>query len=54
MHGANRDPLRYRDQWIDEAQEGGFVVIVPEFSRTDFPGSRSYNLGAAFERRTGE
>ena len=54
MHGARRDPQRYRNQWIDEANQGGFIVVAPEFSREDFPGSRSYNLGAMFERGSGE
>lgn len=51
MHGVNRDPDRYRDEWISAAQSGGFVVIAPGFSRKDFPGARGYNLGGVFERR---
>jgi alpha-beta hydrolase superfamily lysophospholipase len=54
MHGALRDPKRYRDQWIEEAKKGGFIIIAPEFSSKDFPGSRNYNLGAMFEGKSGE
>nr|WP_298929445.1 hypothetical protein [uncultured Erythrobacter sp.] len=54
MHGARRDPERYRDQWTDEADKGRFIVIAPEFSREDFRGSRNYNLGAMFDRESEE
>ncbi|MFY8196947.1 MAG: hypothetical protein ACOVKV_17910 [Novosphingobium sp.] len=45
MHGVNRDADRYRDEWADLARKHGFIAIVPQFSRTDFPGSRGYNTG---------
>jgi len=45
MHGVNRDADRYRDEWADLAREHGFIVIVPQFGKTDFPGSRGYNTG---------
>ncbi len=54
MHGARRDPQSYREQWIEEAEEGGFIVIAPEFSREDFPRAWGYNLGAMLEPETGE
>ncbi len=54
MHGARRDPQRYREQWVASADRGGFIIVAPEFSRVDFPGSRNYNLGGMFERGTGE
>jgi hypothetical protein len=52
MHGARRDADRYRDQWIKPAKAGGFIVVAPEFARTDFPKSRDYNLGGVFEARS--
>ncbi|MBV7260294.1 hypothetical protein [Erythrobacter crassostreae] len=52
MHGARRDPKRYRDQWTDKADKGSFIVIAPEFSRKDFRGSRNYNLGAMFDQES--
>lgn len=54
MHGARRDPQRYREQWIDLADRGGFIIIAPEFSRDDFPRAQGYNLGNAIDRKTGE
>lgn len=54
MHGARRDPQRYREQWIDQADRGGFIIIAPEFSRDDFPRAQGYNLGNAIDRETGE
>lgn len=45
MHGVNRDADRYRDQWCDLADRHGFLLVVPEFSRTKFPGDTWYNFG---------
>lgn len=54
LHGARRDPGRYRDEWAEVAERGGFIVIAPEFSRDDFPGSGRYNLGGAIDLRSGQ
>lgn len=48
LHGTNRDADRYRDQWTDAAEKDGFIVIAPEFSKKDFPGSRFYHTGGVF------
>jgi poly(3-hydroxybutyrate) depolymerase len=45
MHGQNRDADRYVAQWSGPAQACGFIAIVPEFSRRQFPTSREYNFG---------
>ncbi len=45
MHGTDRDADRYRDEWAALAEESGFVVVAPEFSKADFPGPEGYNLG---------
>ncbi len=45
MHGVNRDADRYRDEWAELALAYRMIVIVPEFSRADFPGSNGYNTG---------
>ena len=45
MHGLNRDAGRYRDEWAALAEAGGFLVLVPEFSASKFPGTRWYNFG---------
>ena len=45
MHGLNRDAGRYREEWAALAEAGGFLVLVPEFSASKFPGTRWYNFG---------
>jgi poly(3-hydroxybutyrate) depolymerase len=50
MHGVNRDADRYRDEWADLARQHGFIAIVPQFGKSDFPGSRGYNTGFFAER----
>jgi poly(3-hydroxybutyrate) depolymerase len=45
MHGVRRNADEYRDQWHDLAMAHDFLLVVPEFSAEDFPGSRGYNLG---------
>lgn len=49
MHGARRNPDNYRDAWVEEAEQGGFIVIAPGFPRIDFPGARNYNMGGLFD-----
>jgi len=45
MHGVNRNADDYRDNWIDLANQYGFRIYAPEFSRAAFPGAELYNLG---------
>jgi poly(3-hydroxybutyrate) depolymerase len=45
MHGTNRNADEYRDQWHDLAVEYDFLLLVPEFSKRDFPGPEGYNYG---------
>lgn len=45
MHGALRNADDYRDNWVDLAEQYGFAVYAPEFSKQEFPKSRNYNLG---------
>jgi len=49
MHGTRRNADEYRDQWHDLANEHDFLLVVPEFSKRDFPGSDRYNLGNVFD-----
>lgn len=44
MHGAERNGEQYRDHWIRHAEKHKFLLIVPEFSRQDFP-SGAYQFG---------
>jgi len=45
MHGVNRNADDYRDNWVELADQYGFAVYAPEFSKVDFPKSKNYNLG---------
>jgi poly(3-hydroxybutyrate) depolymerase len=45
LHGVDRDADRYRDQWRALSDQYGFLLIVPEFSQTKFPGDTWYNFG---------
>jgi poly(3-hydroxybutyrate) depolymerase len=45
MHGQGRNGSTYRKYWIPFAEERPFVLLVPEFSRDEFPGDWNYNLG---------
>jgi pimeloyl-ACP methyl ester carboxylesterase len=48
LHGNGRDAAYTRDVFAPLADEKGILVIVPEFSETDFPGGDAYNLGNIF------
>ena len=50
IHGTRRNADRYRDYWIDAATRFGALIVVPEFSREHYPGSRHFNLGNMFTR----
>ncbi len=45
MHGIYRDPWNYLESWVGLAEHHGFVLVVPEFPRSDWPTNRQYNLG---------
>lgn len=50
LHGTRRNADVYRDQWAPLAEDNGFLVVAPEFIRTDFPQSFGYNLGNVYTR----
>ncbi|WP_395373487.1 hypothetical protein [Marinicella sp. W31] len=50
MHGTKRDGERYRNEWTALADQHNFLVVVPEFPKDQFPGSRGYNLGNVFKK----
>ncbi|MEM6262739.1 MAG: hypothetical protein AAGI38_09550 [Bacteroidota bacterium] len=49
FHGGDRNGANYRDAWREQANQRGFMVFVPEFSSTYYPGGDAYNLGNVFE-----
>jgi hypothetical protein len=50
MHGLQRDADRYLQEWAPVADAYGAVLVVPEYSNTNFPGSENYNLGGVFDQ----
>lgn len=50
MHGVGRDADRYMAEWVELATAEGLVIIVPEFTRAAFPGTRAYNFGNVLTR----
>ena len=45
MHGMGRSAARYLSEWDQIADAQGFLIVAPEFTTDEFPGSRCYNLG---------
>ena len=50
MHGVNRNADEYRDAWVELAKQNNFIVLVPEFTKQQFPRARSYNLGNMYNK----
>jgi poly(3-hydroxybutyrate) depolymerase len=44
MHGTERNGETYRDHWAKHAQQNGFLLLVPEFSKHDYP-EDAYQFG---------
>lgn len=51
MHGVRRNAAEYRDAWAPHAEARGFLLLCPEFSQSQFPGARHFNLGNALAPR---
>lgn len=45
LHGQGRTASNYRDYWELSADRYGFLVVVPEFTKADWPGGAGYNRG---------
>jgi len=45
MHGVGRNGEDYLNDWAGAAAERHFLLIVPEFSKAEFPGDAGYNYG---------
>ena len=48
MHGVDRNAEDYLNAWEVASNNKKFIVIAPEFSTANFPGSSNYNLGGMF------
>lgn len=49
FHGANRNPMDYRNELTSKAVEKKFILVVPEFSEELFPEVNAYQMGNIFE-----
>lgn len=45
MHGTDRNSEDYLDDWAPLVRGRDVLVLAPEFSEEQFPGSEAYNLG---------
>jgi len=45
LHGTGRDGEDYLDDWVPLVRGRDVLVLAPEFSDEQFPGSQGYNLG---------
>ena len=50
MHGIERNGETYRNSWIHHAKQGEYLLLVPEFSKQEFPDSEQYNLGNMYSQ----
>jgi hypothetical protein len=48
LHGQQRNAEEYCGSWVDWAAQADYIVVCPEFSGDDWPGSAGYNLGNVF------
>ncbi len=48
LHGQGRDADTYRDDWIELADEYGYIVAAPQFRDAFYGGSNGYALGNVF------
>ncbi|MFZ5791691.1 MAG: alpha/beta hydrolase [Pseudomonadota bacterium] len=51
LPGIDRDAHTYRDIWVPYARQERALLLVPQFSLQDYPGSRGYNLGNMFDAK---
>lgn len=49
LHGAERNAIEYRNALLEQADQKGCIIVVPEFSEVDFPGVSAYQIGNVYE-----
>lgn len=49
MHGVARNAEEYLSDWIEHSEAKRFLLVVPEFSKAEFPGEDAYNSGNLFD-----
>ncbi len=50
MHGVGRDARDYRTDWEQIARDRNVLVLLPQFSEDDYPGSTAYNTGNVVDK----
>lgn len=50
MHGVGRNGEDYLNDWTAAAEERRFLLVVPEFSKTEFPGDEGYIYGNTVDK----
>ena len=50
LHGNSRTARNYRNYFVEAAIQHKALVLAPKFTRTNYPGSRHYNLGYLQDR----
>lgn len=48
LHGVRRNGQEYRDQWREQADKGGFLLVVPEFPESSYS-NEAYQRGNMFD-----
>ncbi|MBP7483555.1 MAG: hypothetical protein KA788_13550 [Lacunisphaera sp.] len=49
IHGVGRNAEEYLTDWIGQAEQQRCLLIVPEFSKAEFPGEEAFNSGNLFD-----
>ncbi len=49
IHGVGRNADEYLEDWVELADAKKFLLVVPEFSKKEFPGEESFNSGNLFD-----
>jgi poly(3-hydroxybutyrate) depolymerase len=49
IHGVGRNADEYLEDWVALADAKKFLLVVPEFTKKEFPGEESFNSGNLFD-----
>lgn len=49
IHGVGRNADEYLEDWVEQADAKKFLLVVPEFTKKEFPGEESFNSGNLFD-----
>lgn len=49
IHGVGRNGEEYLGDWMELANRKKFLLVAPEFSKTEFPGEEAFNSGNLFD-----